>query len=287
MRIYKLSANYGGVLEKVYHRTGKNGLTSIVNLIEEGFKHGSGDMYGPGLYSCFDIKSQLRPQMYGYGPYMIEYVVNTSKMLNFENIPECIDKVKLLYKNRPPKTRSKDVKNDQKTLLSMLDSFKDNKGRNTSDLAVKIWREVIKYFDGMMFTGGHDGKVCVIYNYVDAKMLRLLDNQGNTIGNSKNVLENLTASMKKDAIEKARQYLLSGNFYQLVEVDKNFKGEILKELYAEARQQAGLYLQKGQEEKFNQLDAIYNGKFAMEKDQLLEEGYQFVREQAKDLLIFV
>lgn len=64
----------------VYHRTKE--LGHIGNILSRGFEsgHGSGCLYGCGLYTTFDLKSQFNDYMSRYGDYVIKF-----KVTNLEN----------------------------------------------------------------------------------------------------------------------------------------------------------------------------------------------------------
>ena len=58
----------------VFHRT-KN-IDSIKGMLSTGFRPGGGKMYGLGLYTTFDIESQLSLKMVNiYGPYIVKFIV--------------------------------------------------------------------------------------------------------------------------------------------------------------------------------------------------------------------
>ena len=65
----KFGEAFKGDLEFAYHRTRASAVPSIV---KNGFRPGSGDMYGKGWYMCYDLESQLRSVMTGYGDAVIK-----------------------------------------------------------------------------------------------------------------------------------------------------------------------------------------------------------------------
>jgi hypothetical protein len=57
----------------VFHRT--TDLGKIEKMLESGFKPGGGCMYGCGLYTTFDLKSQFYSGMTVYGQYIVKFKV--------------------------------------------------------------------------------------------------------------------------------------------------------------------------------------------------------------------
>lgn len=64
-----------------YHRTQPSAVASI---IENGFRPGQGDMYGKGWYMCYDIESQLKPDMTSYGSALIKAKILEKNVLIFD-----------------------------------------------------------------------------------------------------------------------------------------------------------------------------------------------------------
>lgn len=64
-----------------YHRTSPSAVASI---IENGFRPGYGDMYGKGWYMCYDIESQLKSDMTGYGSALIKAKILEKNVLIFD-----------------------------------------------------------------------------------------------------------------------------------------------------------------------------------------------------------
>ena len=65
-----------------WHRTHSQDF--IESLKARGFTPSMGSLYGPGLYATYELKSSLRPNMSGYGDYIIKYKINPTDFLIFD-----------------------------------------------------------------------------------------------------------------------------------------------------------------------------------------------------------
>ena len=77
----KVAEAFKGKLEYAYHRTSELNIPSIV---KNGFIPGYGDMYGKGWYMCYDLESQLRPNMTSYGDGVIKTQIFDKGVLIFD-----------------------------------------------------------------------------------------------------------------------------------------------------------------------------------------------------------
>lgn len=180
---FYLTEKVFGKLATVYHRTGR-GLSQgllfnflggdeknlLAKIKREGFKTGYGDMYGKGIYTTFDLKSQFDPTMDStYGSVIIKIKANLQNVLIFvESV------AKLVYgKNhtiadqlRSMGFKDKIIKDIELTSIVIENDWKLKKNLFTSDHALdftKRNKHIIKKLDGIMFNGRRDGNVLVIY----------------------------------------------------------------------------------------------------------------------------
>ncbi len=88
---YDLKEKIYGNRAIVFHRSKDSDLINIIH--KEGFKpgYGAGGLYGPGLYSCYELESQMDLQhKESYGDYIFKFAVNTDRFLflNYEEFQE-------------------------------------------------------------------------------------------------------------------------------------------------------------------------------------------------------
>lgn len=153
-----------GMQSVVYHRTRSESIVN--NIIEMGFEVGYGNSYGGGLYSCYDLNSQLIRKMETvYGNVIIKMVVFMKNILILD-----YNEAKHLYGNKEYDVvsqlkmfgiKEKDIDDE---IMKISDMCYDEKW--TSDHAFKLINnyKIRKILNGIVFTGRHDGKVLVCYN---------------------------------------------------------------------------------------------------------------------------
>lgn len=144
----------------VYHRT--KDIENLKKIMESGVdvNVNRSAMYGRGLYTCYDIESQLTPNMsIMYGEVLIKFAVKRSNnMIMLEPIlgnslsivEECLGK---FVKNKTEL---------DKYILDLEQKWKNND--YTSDIALVLSRKYYSNMDAILFTGKNDGKVVVVYN---------------------------------------------------------------------------------------------------------------------------
>ncbi len=155
-----------------YHRTSKEDL--VKNIIDHGYKFGSGKMYGYGLYGTYNLESQLRPNMKNnYGTVIIKF------QASIDDYFICDYDV---FKTSPIGRKLKSTINTY-----IYDQINYFSGRNFSKMALEYWfgetdfndititsaiakliatEKVLHVYDkinGIIFTGNLDGKVLVSY----------------------------------------------------------------------------------------------------------------------------
>jgi len=164
---------------KVYHRT----KDSKVELIgRDGYRAGGGDVWGPGIYTVYDLISTTKKNPYNegtttkdtYGPVIIENEVQSMKNFLIFNY----DVAKRVYKKEyrlqdqlkkilPEKTFIKykrEINSADEICERLLKANPIN--RYTAD----AWRilyqipEIVHFLRGVVFCGEHDGKVLISYD---------------------------------------------------------------------------------------------------------------------------
>lgn len=138
----------------VYHRTRENPETH--SLFKSGINLSSNAkaLYGQGLYSTYDLESQLNERMIElYGNYIIKGKINLDGMVILD---------KEVYDLKGSKESFDEY---LKSLNLGLNEKLVNSYEYTSDIALKIHEKVISQkHSGLVFTGRQDGRVAVIYD---------------------------------------------------------------------------------------------------------------------------
>lgn len=175
-----------GNLALVYHRANKDAIDVIS---EKGFSRigeGSGNLYGPGVYTCYEFQSQQTDNNLKYGEYILESKLNISGFLIFDQkIAKIIYGDILINDPQNPQLKipSYSIKNQLKInkyqlnddidideIDTELNSINEH-GETTSNIALKFFhknKSAIqgghKIVPGIIFTGGRDGHVAVIFH---------------------------------------------------------------------------------------------------------------------------
>ena len=182
----------------VYHRTGKKtGFNPSKNIADIGYNIGKGDYYGYGVYTTYDLESQLNNNMRNtYGNIIIESkILDISKFLIFNyDIAKKIYKSRYQFRDQLEQILGKkewlNYKNndDIKDIHYTLD---EGNVEYTSKLArdfSKLFRDsILRKLNGMIFTGENDGNVLVVYNRRNIEPLRYSEDDGQTWTNVRNV----------------------------------------------------------------------------------------------------
>jgi 8-oxo-dGTP pyrophosphatase MutT (NUDIX family) len=153
-----ISEEIYGKFAKVYHRTHNH--DTIQAIRSDGFRSGSGDMYGRGIYATYSLVSQFSPYMVDhYGEFIIKSRVNLDGFLILDE-----PVAKQVYGKR------------WKVSQQVQDRFKSDhsnwgeidreihQDHITSKLAHRIVsRNLVKGIRGIVYTGTRDGRCVVCY----------------------------------------------------------------------------------------------------------------------------
>lgn len=170
---FNLDEKIYGNMATVFHRT------SVSNLVNEvytdGFKPGSGDMYGKGFYATYELSSQERSDMKHYGNIIIKFIVPIEDFFIFD-YDEFIKSPNYKKLGRPSKSdfiieQGKYFNIPETRLINVYkreaEEFYDSRNKfYTSDIALAFLRDINldRYVEGIIFTGRRDGHVLVSYN---------------------------------------------------------------------------------------------------------------------------
>ena len=151
-------------MASVYHRTSTSNLINAIYT--EGYRPGSGDMYGKGFYSTYDLKSQENPHMVDvYGNIVIKFAVPIENFFIFD-FEEFIKAP--IYRDLKKRSTEATFIDDQIKYYEIkekqiLEYPYDT--RFSSKLAFYYYKysNLIQKVKGIIFTGKHDGKVLICY----------------------------------------------------------------------------------------------------------------------------
>ena len=185
-----------------YHRTKEENVSSIAR---NGFTPGWGDMYGRGWYMCYDLDSQLNPNMTHYGDAVIRSELFPKGLLIFDyNVAKKVygsdyslveqakeQKIWASEEEMPPmfiqmsRVLEESFKNPKFSAAIAANSWmggvnpfkvgltsyadKGWRGNPNSFLDSSKGTPKNKKITSIMFTGNHDGNVVVVYNPDTAK----------------------------------------------------------------------------------------------------------------------
>ena len=148
-----------GAQAVVYHGSNTEPEVFIPALLNDTFDpgHGSGAMYGKGLYCVYDL-AKTQTGSGKYGDYVYKFKVNLYGFICFD--PE----VALLVYKRPltPVEQAQELGLDE-TLIEKLKGTRIRDGF-TSAAALHASKFLKGKVKGLIFTGAHDGRVAVVYD---------------------------------------------------------------------------------------------------------------------------
>jgi hypothetical protein len=151
-RDYLLLERIVGNTGWVYHRTKNNPEDS--DIVKYGIKPSTNQsaMYGRGLYCCYDLDQQLKPDMKKYGAYILKGKIDLN---NFAILDIYV------YRTSNPKGNFEE---HLKQIGTDIGEFQ-RVFPYTSKIANKIWKTCKQNgHNGIIFIGETDGKVAVIWN---------------------------------------------------------------------------------------------------------------------------
>lgn len=203
----------------VYHRTNAKDLFDL--LFTSGYQVGSGNMYGSGIYTTYEPTDSTSDNAYNYGKVQVKFSVDLIDFFIFdwdqyEKHKDYKRKVEEFNKEESTKSnfivmqlKYYKVPEDRINAIKAnvdLNNFVDTYD-HTSKLAMKLFtpnRKETHHVNGIIFTGGRDGKVLVCYN---PELLVPLSSHDDRTGETFN-LKNIDKTTFKEYFKK---YIKSKN----------------------------------------------------------------------------
>lgn len=277
----------------VYHRTGRSGHSPVKDIADNGFRVGDGASYGPGIYTTYDLESQLNENMRQYGPIIIECKVKTLEgFLIFD-----YDIAKKIYGNKNYRldkqlnlilgnTLCNKLKTQQ--ILDKIDEL--DSVEYSSDIANWLSRSpFISYVRGIIFTGRSDGKVLVSYDSTNVIPIRYSEDDGKIWNNlmSSNIFKRLKEESANIILQNIQNKIDLGHVLS----DEEFEwcNDDLKKLYFQKIIEKGYELTDKEFEwcndelkRFYIQKSIENGKLIDNKEfELCDDNMkkQYIRKQ--------
>jgi len=149
---FLLSEKFYGNFGSVYHRTDIDPTTH--SLFKDGIDRSKlkQGYYGLGLYTTYDLQSQLNERMVNlYGRYIIKARLSLDNMVIFDEA---------VYKMAYPNGNFEEYLKKYGISKKEIDSYVPY----TSNVALKHYNDLLNKCNGLVFTGQQDGKVAVVYN---------------------------------------------------------------------------------------------------------------------------
>jgi hypothetical protein len=147
----------------VYHRT--QDLKSLKSIIKSGYRTGRGNWHGDGLYTTYDLESQMAERMVDmYGDYIIAFKVSLNKVLILN--PEMSKKVYGRDLGIKDQLELFNITTKGSKHIDEVDhEYKGLKdGGYSSSIASDLHKFIENKVNGILFTSDDDGNVLVIYN---------------------------------------------------------------------------------------------------------------------------
>ena len=185
----------------VYHRTGKHGYSPVKGIAADGYTVGGGAVYGVGVYTTYDLESQLQDYLRNsYGNIIIESkVLSMDKFLIFDydiakkiygNVNYTLEnQLRLILGNNWKYFKDNDILKELIEKLSVVKYSSD-----VADTFYKNFKDtIVKTLRGIVFTGRNDGKVLVSYDRKNVEPLRYTTDEGENWNNiiNKNIYQRL------------------------------------------------------------------------------------------------
>ena len=203
----------------VYHRTSlfpKSFLYSlspikgnvIDKITKEGYRTSAGNYYGLGVYTTYDIYSQLSENMLQYGPIIIENkILSLDGYLIFDyDVAKKIYGKNYTLDNQLRLILGKDwneFKNDEE-IIGLIDELPTTFSSNISEKFYYLAKDtkIFTKIKGMVFTGREDGRVLVCYDKKNIEPIRYTEDDGRTWKNlfNKEIYNRTKNSPKREGI---------------------------------------------------------------------------------------
>jgi len=153
---------------------------------------GKGNLYGPGLYTVFDLDKSKNTKSGEYGPFVYKFAVNLNDYLIFDkDIADIVyPEYKKLSKSASIKTQLKrfGIENNFQFRIELEDPEENEYNEEYEDLPLEdeflenatYTSQIAKIITdngnvgtsrGLVFTGANDGKVCVVFDWYSAHLL--------------------------------------------------------------------------------------------------------------------
>ena len=150
-----------GAQAVVYHGTKADPQKLISALLNDEFRpgEGAGSMYGKGLYTVYDLVG-TKTATGDYGDHVIKLKVNLYGYIIFD--PDVAQKV---YK-RPltPAEQAEEVGYSETVIETLKKVGPQRRNVFTSESALSVYESLQHEVKGLVFTGGNDGRVVVVYD---------------------------------------------------------------------------------------------------------------------------
>ena len=228
----------------VYHRT-----QSEPKDFNKGFKTGFGKMYGPGLYTTYDLATQLTPNMINtYGNIIIQFKIQNNNKFIILDYAEAkkvygtkytlIDQLKRVmggYFNKFYRMHSNE-------LIKYSEKLQDEYYDKSSYVAEPLsqLKDFYSHVDGLIFTGNNDGKVLVLFNTNLANPLKYSMNDGESwsslktsdshqIGKDSRALDKISNALRYDDNILTPKDIVNA-LTNTPEIAANFNDDILRNI---------------------------------------------------------
>lgn len=222
-----LNESIQGNLSWLYHRTGvfpyehpiRNGMFSTSDNIRA--------LYGTGLYTTYDLDSQLNERMKRlYGSFILRFKVNLS---NFFILDE--DVFKRLHPNR----NFYDYLKKYNVNLVYQDGDEENDYaadlKFTSDTARKYAKKIksLNIFNGILFTGRSDGRVAIVWKPETLVFHSFSDDEGKTWQKMDSLIKMKNTQSLAETVWQS--FLKRGDVSSMNKMDDTEKLNVVKNVY--------------------------------------------------------
>ena len=222
-----LNESVQGNLAWLYHRTNTYAYEHPISRGIFSTSDNKRALYGTGLYTTYDLNSQLNERMrHLYGPFILRFKTNLS---NFFILDE--DVFKRLYPNQNfydyLKKYNVDLVyekgNEENDLTPSL--------RFTSDTARKYAKKIksLNIFDGIIFTGRSDGKIAIVWKPETLVLHSFSEDEGKTWQKMNSLVKMKEVHSLAETVW--RSFLKRGDISSMNRLDNVGKLNVVKNVY--------------------------------------------------------